>query len=108
MADATPLYRIRLSVRDEISDLSAGDKVLVAVSGGADSMALAAGLLLEAPSQAINPIAIVIDHDLQEDSAKVAEETKKKLVALGYKEVEIRKINVEKRDGLEASARRAR
>ena len=33
MADATPLYRIRLSVRDEISDLSAGDKVLVAVSG---------------------------------------------------------------------------
>jgi tRNA(Ile)-lysidine synthase len=108
MADATPLYRIRLSVRDEISDLSAGDKVLVAVSGGADSMALAAGLLLEAPSQAINPIAIVIDHDLQEDSAKVAEETKEKLIALGYKAVEIRKIEVEKRDGLEASARRAR
>ena len=108
MADATPLYRIRLSVRDEISDLSAGDKVLVAVSGGADSMALAAGLLLEAPGQAINPIAIVIDHDLQEDSAKVAVETKEKLVALGYKEVEIRKIKVEKRDGLEASARRAR
>ena len=108
MADATPLYRVRLAIRDELSDLSAGDKVLVAISGGADSMALAAGLLHEAKALTINPMAIVIDHDLQEDSAKIAEETKAKLIDLGYTEVEIRKITVEKKDGLEASARRAR
>ena len=108
MADATPLYRVRLAIRDELSDLSAGDKVLVAISGGADSMALAAGLLHEAKALTINPMAIVIDHDLQEDSAKIAEETRAKLIDLGYTEVEIRKIKVEKKDGLEASARRAR
>lgn len=108
MADATPLYRVRLAIRDELSDLSAGDKVLVAISGGADSMALAAGLLHEAKALTINPMAIVIDHDLQEDSAKIAEETRAKLIDLGYTEVEIRKITVEKKDGLEASARRAR
>ena len=108
MADATPLYRVRLAIRDELSDLAAGDKVLVAVSGGADSMALAAGLLQEAATLTIKPIAIVIDHDLQKESAVVAEHTKAKLIALGYQQVEIRKIKVEKRDGLEASARRAR
>ena len=108
MADATPLYRVRLAIRDELSDLSAGDKVLVAISGGADSMALAAGLLHEAKALTINPMAIVINHDLQENSAKIAEETRAKLIDLGYTDVEIRKIKVEKKDGLEASARRAR
>ncbi|MFM8329261.1 MAG: tRNA lysidine(34) synthetase TilS, partial [Actinomycetales bacterium] len=67
-----------------------------------------AGLLHEAKALTINPMAIVIDHDLQEDSAKIAEETRAKLIDLGYTEVEIRKIKVEKKDGLEASARRAR
>lgn len=108
MADVTPLYRVRLAIRDELSDLAAGDKVLVAVSGGADSMALAVGLLQEAATLTIKPIAIVINHDLQKESAAVAEHTKAKLIALGYQQVEIRKIKVEKRDGLEASARRAR
>ena len=88
MADATPLYRVRLAIRDELSDLAAGDKVLVAVSGGADSMALAVGLLQEAATLTIKPIAIVIDHDLQKESAAVAEHTKAKLIALGYQHVE--------------------
>ena len=61
MAEATPLYQIRLAVRAELSDLNAGDTVLVAVSGGADSSALAAGLLAEAKEKAIRPIAVIID-----------------------------------------------
>ena len=76
MAEATPLYQIRLAVRAELTDLSAGDTVLVAVSGGADSLALAAGLLTEAKEKAIRPIAVIIDHALQPNSADVAMNTK--------------------------------
>ena len=51
MAEATPLYLIRLAVRRELEDLNAGDTVIVAASGGADSSALAAALLLECESK---------------------------------------------------------
>ena len=108
MATATPLYQIRLAVRRELEDLTAGDTVIVAVSGGADSLALAAALLPECKTLALRVIALIIDHGLQKNSADVAHEAKKELVKLGYENVEIRKITVEVTDGLEASARRAR
>ncbi|MFM1967429.1 MAG: hypothetical protein RL590_286 [Actinomycetota bacterium] len=108
MAAATPLYQIRLAVRRELEDLTAGDTVIVAASGGADSLALAAALLPECKTLALQVIALIIDHGLQKNSADVAHEAKKELVKLGYENVEIRKIKVEVTDGLEASARRAR
>lgn len=108
MASATPLYQIRLAVRRELADLNAGDKVIVAASGGADSCALAAALLPECKERAIQPIALIVDHGLQKNSADVAHEAKKELVKIGYENVEIRKITVELKDGVEASARRAR
>ena len=108
MAEATPLYQIRLAVRAELSDLNAGDTVLVAVSGGADSSALAAGLLAEAKEKALRPIAVIIDHALQPNSADVAMNTKAELAKAGYTNVEIKRIKVEVTDGMEASARRAR
>jgi tRNA(Ile)-lysidine synthase len=108
MAEATPLYKIRLAVRSAISDLSAGDSVLVAASGGADSMALAAALLAESKPKAIIAIAAVIDHALQANSAQVAESAKAALLSIGYQRVEVRRIKVEITDGMEASARRAR
>ena len=108
MAEATPLYQIRLAIRAELSDLSAGDTVLVAVSGGADSSALAAALLAEAKEKAIRPIAVIIDHALQPNSADVAMNTKAELAKAGYTNIEIKRIKVEITDGMEASARRAR
>jgi tRNA(Ile)-lysidine synthase len=108
MAEATPLYQIRLAIRAELTDLSAGDTVLVAVSGGADSSALAAGLLVEAKEKAIRPIAVIIDHALQPNSADVAMNTKAELAKAGYTNIEIKRIKVEITDGMEASARRAR
>ncbi len=108
MAAATPLYQIRLAVRRELEDLTAGDTVIVAASGGADSLALAAALLPECKTLALRVIALIIDHGLQKNSADVVHEAKKELVKIGYENVEIRKIKVEVTDGLEASARRAR
>ena len=108
MAEATPLYQIRLEVRTELADLSAGDTVLVAVSGGADSSALAAALLPEAKDKAIRVIAVIIDHGLQQESAEVAKKTENELAKIGYTEIQIRRISVEITDGMEASARRAR
>jgi tRNA(Ile)-lysidine synthase len=108
MAEATPLYQIRLEVRTELADLSAGDTVLVAVSGGADSSALAAAFLPEAKDKAIRVIAVIIDHGLQHDSAEVAKKTENELAKIGYTEIQIRRISVEITDGMEASARRAR
>ena len=108
MAEATPLYRIRLAIRSELADLSAGDTVVVAASGGADSMALAAALLPEGESKALNCIAAVIDHGLQPNSADIAQTAKQSLLKLGFTEVEVKRIQVEVTDGVEASARRAR
>lgn len=108
MASATPLYQIRLAVRRELEDLNAGDTVIVAASGGADSSALAAALLPECNAKAIKVVALIVDHGLQSNSADVAHEAKKELTKLGYENVEIRRIKVEVRDGLEASARRGR
>lgn len=108
MAETTPLYQIRLAVRSELEDISAGDSVLVAASGGADSSALAAALLLECKSKSIKVIALIIDHGLQKNSADVTHETKRTLTKIGYENIEIRRVTVEITDGLEASARRAR
>ena len=58
---------VRLGVRRALRDLTAGELVLAAVSGGADSLALAAALAFERPGSG----ALVVDHGLQSDSAWV-------------------------------------
>jgi tRNA(Ile)-lysidine synthase len=108
MAEATPLYQIRLAVRRELEDINPGDTVIVAASGGADSSALAAALLPECEAKSISVVPLIVDHGLQKNSADVAHEAKKELTKLGYEIIEIRKISVEITDGVEASARRAR
>jgi len=108
MAEATPLYQIRLAVRRELEDINPGDTVIVAASGGADSSALAAALLPECEAKSISVVPLIVDHGLQKNSADVAHEAKKELTKLGYEIIEIRKILVEITDGVEASARRAR
>jgi tRNA(Ile)-lysidine synthase len=57
---------VRVAVRRALADVSG--PVAAAVSGGADSLALAAALAFERPSS----YALVVDHGLQEGSAHVA------------------------------------
>jgi len=99
---------IRSAVRECLSNCSAGDTVLVAVSGGADSLALAAALVPEAKNLLVNLVGVTIDHQLQKNSGEQATKVLAQLSELGIDKVEIVKVDVEMLDGLEASARRAR
>jgi tRNA(Ile)-lysidine synthase len=86
----------------------AGDCVLVAISGGADSLALAHALSMEAPPLAIRVVGITIDHQLQGASGVQAKKVIEQLNAIGISENEIYKVKFEISQGLEASARKAR
>ena len=99
---------IRSAVRECLSGCSAGDTVLVAVSGGADSLALAAALVPESKNALINLVGVTIDHQLQKSSGEQATKVHSQLSSLGISQIEIVKVDVEMVDGLEASARRAR
>ena len=99
---------IRSAVRECLSICSAGDTVLVAVSGGADSLALAAALVPESKNALINLVGVTIDHQLQNNSSEQATKVCTQLLELGISQSEIVQVNVEIVDGLEASARRAR
>jgi len=97
---------IRQAVRPWI--LKSDFRILIGVSGGADSMALAIGTLLEAKSAGIEAVAIIVDHQLQEGSHQVATDTREKLLGLGFETVEVVPVDVVTSDGMESSARRAR
>jgi len=102
------ILELRAAVRPYLDALSAHEKVLVGVSGGADSMALAHALIFEAKSRDLEIIPVVVDHGLQSGSDQVAASTIEKLRALGCEEIFFATAQVEMKDGLEASARRAR
>ena len=98
------LVALRSAVRAALEKFSAGDVILVAVSGGADSLALAEAAKLEGEKLALKVIGVTIDHQLQSGSAAQADKVVKQLSI----PCSVEKVNVEVTDGLEASARRAR
>ena len=105
---STALLELRNAVRPFLENLTAGDCALVAVSGGADSLALAFALIKEAPDLAVSLIAVTVDHQLQSGSADQAAKVQSELKAMGYQEVIIEKVKVQEKSGLEADARTAR
>ena len=96
---------VRRAVRDEVSDLAPDALVLVACSGGADSLSLAHA------TRAVRDRAgaVVVDHGLQTGSAEVAARTAAWLRASGLDPVDVVQVTVvEAGDGPEAAARDAR
>jgi len=84
-----------------------GSFVLVACSGGADSLALAAATAFLAGKGELRAGAVVVDHALQEDSAAVAAQAAGQVRALGLSPVLVKAPDVGGA-GSEAAARAAR
>ncbi|MHA3837110.1 tRNA lysidine(34) synthetase TilS [Terrabacter sp. AAH1] len=99
----------RLAVREHLSDVPEGGVVLVACSGGPDSVALAAALAFEAPRAGVRGGAVVVDHGLQEGSDQVAADAADLCRELGLDPVEVVRADLHTTGaGLEADARSAR
>lgn len=106
MRAASPdLLACRQAVRDAIADLDT--PVLVACSGGPDSLALAAAAAHVAGAQGIRVSAVVVDHGLQQDSEQVAVGAREACEDLGLAAKVVR-VEVGERGGPEAAAREAR
>ncbi|WP_066946602.1 tRNA lysidine(34) synthetase TilS [Streptomyces lushanensis] len=82
--------------------------VLVACSGGADSMALASALAFEAPKLSVRAGAVTVDHGLQAGSDLRAAEVVARLSAMRLDPVESVAVTVGREGGPEAAARDAR
>ncbi|MFK3676770.1 tRNA lysidine(34) synthetase TilS [Microbacterium sp. NPDC090218] len=101
------IAEIRLAVRTALADLPEGATVIVALSGGADSLALAAATAFEAPKLGIRAASLTVDHGLQADSAEVASQAARAAAALGLDPLIVR-VDVAGEGGPEAAAREAR
>jgi tRNA(Ile)-lysidine synthase len=105
---------IRLAVRGALAGLSPGGLVLVACSGGADSLALAAALAFEGPRLGLRSGGVTIDHGLQPGSAAQASRVTAVLAGLGLDPVRAVRVTVARPGGTgpypgpEAAARAAR
>ena len=82
--------------------------VLVALSGGPDSLALAAATAFEAPRLGLRAGAVIVDHRLQPGSADAAAQAARAAVALGLDPILVREVTVDGAGGPEAAARDAR
>lgn len=84
--------------------------LLVACSGGADSLALAFGGWRVARRRGLPLAAMVVDHGLQPDSAQIAEAACGELGRIGYADVSVERVSVGlgTGSGTEAAARDAR
>ena len=82
--------------------------VLVALSGGPDSLALAAAVAFEAPRAGVKAGAVIVDHQLQAGSADAASRAAEQATQLGLDPVLIRTVTVGSDGGPEAAARTAR
>lgn len=98
----------RTDVHLALADLSDGALVLVACSGGADSLALAAATAFVAPRSGLRAGAVIVDHGMQAGSAAVAAVAAEQCRELGLDPVEVRTVSVGRTGGPEGAARSAR
>jgi tRNA(Ile)-lysidine synthase len=103
---------VRRGVRRELGTLGttgAGPVVLVACSGGADSLALLAATVFEARTLPARVVGVTVDHGLQDGSAGHAARVVEQMAALGVDETAAVRVQVEAEgQGPEAAAREAR
>jgi tRNA(Ile)-lysidine synthase len=100
---------VRRAVRRSLADLEPGATVIVACSGGADSMALLSATVFEGRDASLQVVGVTVDHGLQEGSAEHADQVAATMRALGVAESLTVRVDVEAPGmGPEAAAREAR
>ena len=100
---------VRRGVRRALADVEPGMTVVVACSGGADSMALLAATVFEGRKAGWRVVGATIDHGLQDASAELAARVVGQMAALGADETFSARVHVEGAGiGPEAAAREAR
>ena len=100
--------QVRRAVRRALADLPPGACLVVACSGGADSLALAAATAVEARRSGWRTGAVVVDHGLQPGSAEVACGAAATALDTGLDSVDVITVKVGTAGGPEAAARAAR
>jgi tRNA(Ile)-lysidine synthase len=99
---------LRRATRAALDGLDADSLVLVGLSGGPDSLALAAALGFEAPRAGLRAGALIVDHEVQPGSADVAARAARQAEQLGLAPVRVLRVGVGAAGGPEAAARTAR
>ncbi len=101
------IAEIRLAVRAALAEVPEGSTVIVALSGGADSLALAVATAFEAPKRSLRAASVTVDHGLQDGSAEVAANAARIAQMLGL-DARVLRVAVSGEGGPEAAAREAR
>ena len=103
------IAEVRLAVRTALAPLADGATVIVALSGGADSLALVAATVFEARARRITVLSVTVDHQLQEGSDAVAATAAVQAERIGVADALQTKVVVQTDgEGIEAGARAAR
>lgn len=104
------IAEIRLAVRTALAELPDGSAVVVALSGGADSLALAAAAVFESRPRGIRVLSATIDHGLQDGSGDVAARAAVQAEGIGVHDALLARadVDVSSGSGIEAAARDAR
>lgn len=108
MGPAPAVAAVRLAVRQALDDLKSDDLVLVACSGGPDSLALADALAFEAPRLGLRAGAVTVDHQLQAGSDVRAARVAGTLRDLGLDPAWATTVSVSGPGGPEGAARTVR
>ncbi|WP_228539188.1 tRNA lysidine(34) synthetase TilS [Nocardia sp. XZ_19_385] len=104
MPETAAVLEIRQAVRAWLPEYAPARAVAVALSGGADSLALTAAAVVEADSVD----ALIVDHRLQPGSAQVAADAAAAALRLGCRSARVLEVEVGTEGGMEAAARHAR
>ena len=104
LPETPAILEVRHAVRGWVARHEPAGTVVVALSGGADSLALTAAAVAEAASVR----ALVVDHRLQHGSDEVAAEAAARARGLGCARADVLPVDVTGPGGLEAAARAAR
>lgn len=103
---------VRVAVRRTLAELGPDQPpdaaVLVACSGGPDSLALLTATVFEGPRLGFRVIGVTVDHGLQEGSAEHATQVVEQMAGLGVDETASARVQVTGGRGPEAAAREAR